>query len=72
MAEDLEATPVTTSEKREMEQVQERVHAWLQSMSPEQSIQHLKNLGILDAQGQLSKRYGGEGEDSSEDRPAAH
>lgn len=63
---------MTNVEKQELELIHERARQWSQSLTPEQRIERLKRLGILDAKGTLSSRYGGEGEDTSQPRPSAH
>lgn len=63
---------VTDTEKQELDRIEERRSAWVRSMSLHEKVQLLKDIGILDVSGQLSSRYGGDGEDTSDERPSAH
>ena len=38
---------------------QQEIHKWFASLTKEEKIQRLKDIGILDENGKLSKRYGG-------------
>lgn len=46
----------------EEEQLHERARAAVRAMTPEERLEGLKDIGILDRHGRLSSRYGGPGE----------
>ena len=62
---------MTNAEKQELERIHEKARRRYQALTAEQRIARLKRVGILDAEGKLSSRYGGEGQDTSDARPAA-
>ena len=63
---------MTNAEKQELDRIHEEARRRYQALTAEQRIARLKRVGILDAEGKLSSRYGGDGKDTSEDRPTAH
>lgn len=46
----------------EEDRLHERAQAAVRAMTPEQRLQRLKDIGLLDRHGRLSSRYGGPGE----------
>ncbi len=59
---------MTDMEKLELERIHAEAQRWAASLTDEQRVDQLKKIGILDAQGKLSRRYGGEGEDTTDRR----
>ncbi|MGM0578739.1 MAG: hypothetical protein ACQEXJ_23655 [Myxococcota bacterium] len=60
---------MSTSDTQDLEKIHREVHEWLASLSPAEKVERLKATGILDRHGNLSARYGGDGEWTDGDGP---
>ena len=60
----------TNGDRHDPDKIHVEVHDWLASMTPEQAVRHLQDVGILDKQGHLSSKYGGQGEPAGPTQPA--
>ncbi len=56
---------MSETERTELEKIHQRARESFRALPPEQKVERLKNVGILDSSGRLSSRYGGEGADTS-------
>lgn len=57
--------------REELDRIHQQVRAAFRALSSEQKVERLKELGILDKEGHLSSRYGGEGEFTEDEQPLA-
>ncbi len=62
---------MSREQKEELDRVHEKVRAAFRALPPEKKVERLKVLGILDQEGCLSSRYGGEGEFTEDDQSQA-
>lgn len=53
---------MSDAEIREIQRAHDRMMEWFRSLSPQEKVARLKTAGILDETGNLTVRYGGEGE----------
>ena len=54
---------MTQQEQQEQILANDRALKWFDALTPAGKVAHLQRIGILDRNGQLSRRYGGSGED---------
>lgn len=62
---------MSDAERQMLDEFHRRVHEQFKTLPPEDKVQRLKDLGILDRDGRLSSRYGGDGERQGDEQVLA-